>query len=512
MQGNGTNAADKGPQTALPGAHRALILLLAINLFNYIDRQVLAGVLPKIEEAFLKGEPDPKTKLGWLTTAFLVSYMVLSPLFGWLGDRMSRWLLVGIGVILWSLASGASGLAEGYLMLLLTRCFVGVGEAAYAPTAPGVISDLYPVRVRGTKLAWFYAAIPVGSALGYVLGGQMADSSLGWRWAFYAVVPPGLLLGLMCWLMREPPRGQADAGTQGHRTAKLQDYLTLAKTPSYVLNTLGMTALTFAIGGIGVWMPTYIYEREARWQITSAVLAELGQGPKAVPEAVLDKLKPLSEREFLAIQDRNQSLDAAAADAVAKMLTVDEQREYQEQILNAARTPKLGGVTLLFGVIVVLSGFAATLLGGIAGDKLRARWPGSYFLVSAASMMVGFPMVLLVLWLPFPTAWLFIFIAVFALFFNTGPTNTILANVVHPAVRASAFALNIFIIHAFGDVISPVIMGWIWDMHSLERNTARDAAIGAVSVVVLIGGLLWFWGARYLQRDTALAPTRLTEH
>jgi len=511
MHPNGTKAADKGPQTALPGAHTALALLLAINLFNYIDRQILAGVLPKIEEAFLKGDVDAKTKLGWLTTAFLVSYMVLSPLFGWLGDRMSRWLLVGVGVVLWSLASGASGLAEGYVMLLLTRCFVGVGEAAYGPTAPGVISDLYPVRVRGTKLAWFYAAIPVGSALGYVIGGQMADTDLGWRWAFFLVVPPGLLLGLVCYLMPEPPRGQADAGTQGHRQARLADYLILAKTPSYVLNTLGMTALTFALGGLGVWMPTYIYEREAHWVITDSLLAELGQGAKPVPGEVLAKVKPLVGREIPAAQDWSHEQDAVAVGELAKLLSPAEREQFQAQILAAARTPKLGTVTLYFGAIVVISGFAATLLGGIVGDKLRARFPGSYFTVSATSMMIGFPMILLVLWLPFPLAWLFIFIAVFALFFNTGPTNTILANVTHPAVRASAFALNIFIIHALGDVISPVIMGWIWDMRVLERNLARDLAMAVVSVVVLLGGVLWFCGAKHLERDTALAPTRLDE-
>ena len=162
--------------------------------------------------------------------------------------------------------------------------------------------------------------------------------------------------------------------------------------------------------------------------------------------------------------------------------------------MDGARTPKLGVVTLYFGVIVVVSGFAATLLGGFVGDKLRDRFPGSYFTVSATSMMIGFPMILLVLWMPFPLAWLFIFAAVFAMFFNTGPTNTILANVTHPAVRASAFALNIFIIHAFGDVISPVIMGWIWDMRSLERNVARDLALATVSVVILMGAVFWFWG------------------
>jgi MFS family permease len=160
------------------------VLLLLINMFNYIDRQVLAAVLPKIETAFLPDDPDPKAKLGLLTTAFMVAYMVLAPLFGWLGDRTSRWLLAGVGVVLWSLATGASGLATGFVVLLLTRCCVGVGEAAYGPVAPGIISDLYPVSRRGSVLAWFYVAIPVGSALGFVIGGLVADTAWGWRGAF----------------------------------------------------------------------------------------------------------------------------------------------------------------------------------------------------------------------------------------------------------------------------------------------------------------------------------------
>jgi MFS family permease len=428
---------------------------------------------------------------------------------------MSRWLLVGIGVVLWSLASGASGLAEGYMMLLLTRCFVGVGEAAYGPTAPGVISDLYPVKVRGSKLAWFYAAIPVGGALGYVLGGYMADTDLGWRWAFYLVVPPGILLGLLCFLMREPPRGQADAGAMA-RKVTLQDYTTLIKTPSYVLNTLGMAAMTFAIGGIAVWMPTYIYEREARWSLTADVLDGLGQSSQTfgaltpgVPPETLAKLQPLKGREFQPLLSRDQELDGKFVAELKRELTAQEWDKYGTRIVDAARTPKLSYINVLFGAIVVLSGFGSTLLGGWTGDVLRPRFPGSYFLVSGISMLIAFPVILLVVWLPFPIGWFFIFIAVFALFFNTGPTNTILANVTHPAIRASAFALNIFVIHVLGDVISPVIMGAIWDLPSMDRETARNAALAGVSVVVLVGGLLWLWGARYLERDTALAPTCL---
>src|SRR5688572_21038403 len=111
------------PAQALPGARPALILLLSINLFNYVDRQVLAAVEPLIREYF----GATQAQMGWLATAFLVSYMVCSPLFGWLGDRVSRWMLVAVGVILWSLASGGSGMATSVTILLLTRCCVGIG-------------------------------------------------------------------------------------------------------------------------------------------------------------------------------------------------------------------------------------------------------------------------------------------------------------------------------------------------------------------------------------------------
>src|SRR5947209_5497139 len=113
MSLNGSNTRDKEDQrllaAPLPGARAALLLLLCINLFNYIDRQVLAAVEPQIREELLKDDPNAKTKMGLLSTAFLVSYMIVAPVFGWLADHVSRWKLIGIGVLLWSLASGASG-------------------------------------------------------------------------------------------------------------------------------------------------------------------------------------------------------------------------------------------------------------------------------------------------------------------------------------------------------------------------------------------------------------------
>jgi MFS family permease len=444
MTANGSAPApDAGPpQTPLPGARAALALLLAINLFNYIDRQVLAAVEPEIRAELLPDDPHPKFWMGCLSMAFLVSYMLTAPLFGWLADRTSRWLIVAVGVGVWSLASGASGLAwhewgfgiaAAYWLLFLTRCFVGVGEGAYGPVAPTMISDLYPIKDRGRVMAWFYLAIPVGGAIGYGFG-EAINRALSWHWAFFLVVPPGLVLAALCLRMREPPRGHADvAGGTAPRRTGLRDYLALFRIPSYTLNTAGMTAMTFAIGGIAWWMPDFLLQRG------------------------VEDVGPLGPR-------------------------------------------------LVFGAITAVAGLLATLSGGIAGDMLRSRFSGSYFLVSGIALMAACPMILLVVWAPFPLAWLFVFLAVFCLFFNTGPTNTILANVTHPSVRASAFAVNILVIHLLGDVISPPIIGLIAD-HSADGRV--DNGFVLVSFLALVGGLLWLWGTRFLARDTALAPTRL---
>jgi MFS family permease len=407
----------------------ALGLLLTINMFNYVDRQVLAAVEHSVQTAF-PGVTD--AQMGSLAFAFLLSYMILSPVFGFLGDRFSRWLLVGIGVILWSYASGASGLAVTFSGLLITRCFVGVGEAAYGPVAPTIISDMYPVEKRGAMLAWFYIAIPVGSAIGYILGGWIDSIPVfGWRLAFCVVVPPGLLLGAWALFMKDPRRVAAKAAKANGTPAApkpavgVADYVRLIRNRSFVFDTLGMTAMTFAIGGIAFWIPTYI------------------------------------------------SIDRHGGN--------------------------LKDVNFIFGMLTVITGVTATLLGGWVGDRLRPKYSGSYFLVSGVGLLSGFPFVLAMLVTPFPAAWIWVFLAEFCLFFNTGPANTILANSTPPAIRATAFAVNIFVIHLLGDAISPWLIGVIADRSNMS------VAFAFMSLMMLAGGVLWLMGAKYLAADEAAA-------
>lgn len=480
----------------LPGARKALALLLIINLLNYIDRYVLAAVAPKVQKEFHCSDAD----LGLLMSVFLISYTVTAPIFGWFGDRASRWTLIGWAVIFWSLISGGTGLATTFGIMLLTRALIGVGEAAYGPAAPSLISDLFPVERRGGVLAWFYMAIPVGSALGYVLGGNMAESFLGWRWAFYVVVLPGVLLGVICRFMPEPPRGAADAVE--HRKPKLSDTRVLFSIRSYVLNTLAMTAMTFSLGAIAAFMPKYLYEREGRFTVTAEALAKARTDQKEmnrIPDEVLDRVERLNGRSFNTMESFREAL--TSDDPAGK---VDRYRAAIADVVRDEKSADIGYLAGMFGMITAGAGLLATLAGGYSGDYFRRRGVrGSYFLVSGIGMLLALPFFLAALVMPLPLGWIVIFIGVFLLFFNTGPGNTALANVAPPALRASAFAINIFIIHLLGDVISPFIVGLIADMHSLRLGLMLLAGPIALS------GIFWLWGVRYLDKDTELAPTRI---
>lgn len=488
-----------GPSQVAPRAGLALALLLGINLFNYIDRQVLSAVLPKLEldaDIFRPDDPWLKFKLGWLTTAFLVSYMVMSPLFGRLADTRSRWLLVGIGVILWSLASGGSGLAIGFVALLLTRCLVGVGEAAYGPVAPAMLSDLYPERSRGRIMAWFYMAIPVGSALGFVIGGLVADTAWGWRGAFQVVVLPGLILGGLCFLMKEPPRPKQEAKQKSEPWGKVLKELRGIR--SFVYCCAGMTCTTFVLGGVAAWAPYYIFEREARFRITPDAVGKLAElkatdGTPVIRPAIIAQLRPLISADILTSSELKTKL-------AESQLSKEEQKQYRSQIFEAVTAPDsitLGKIGLLFGGIVVVAGLASTLFGGWLGDRLRDHTRGSYFKVCGYGALIAFPPFVAMLFVPFPYAWGCVFVAVFFLFINTGPANAILANVTRHHIRATAFAINILIIHALGDAISPPLIGLVGDLANL------GTALLLVSFLILVAGVLWLQGAKYLDEETA---------
>jgi MFS transporter, Spinster family, sphingosine-1-phosphate transporter len=237
----------------------ALSILTLINLLNYLDRYVVAGIVPDLKAAPL-GLSD--SQIGLLTTAFMIVYIVFAPIFGALGDRGSRTRPIAVGVLSWSIATVVSGFTRNYEQLLSARALVGVGEAAYVAIAPALLSDCFPRAQRGRVLAVFNMAIPVGAALGYIVGGLMSHH-YGWRQAFFVAGAPGVLLALLVLLLPDPPRG-SQADEEGEpapadpATSPASRYWSLLRRGPYMLVVLGYAAYTFALGGLAVWMPNFL--------------------------------------------------------------------------------------------------------------------------------------------------------------------------------------------------------------------------------------------------------------
>ena len=421
---------------SLPYRRYALGLLLAVNLLNYIDRQVLFAVFPLIKIDLHLSD----TALGFLGSAFMLSYLLFAPLFGWLGDHWSRTRLASGGLVVWSLATALAGYAPGYRTLLAARATVGVGEASFGTVSPGLIADFFPKERRGQILAWFYVAIPVGSALGYLLGGVLGQR-YGWHAAFLLVGVPGLLLAIPLALLRTPPRGgdnvphpPPNLPLEGGGTNTLQGgegkrapagYAALFRNRSFVCNTLAMAAMTFAIGGLAQWIPSFLH--------------------------------------------RVHSLDVARGNT-------------------------------LFGATTVLAGILGTLAGGWLGDRWQKRSGKGYLLISGWGFMIGTPFAVWALLAHGLIACMSaIFIAEFFLFLNTGPLNTVIINVSNPAVRAMAFAVNIFFIHALGDAVSPSIIGWLSDQWGLR------SALLITPCAMVLAGLFCFICGRFVVQDMAQA-------
>jgi predicted MFS family arabinose efflux permease len=281
------------------------------------------------------------------------------------------------------------------------------------------------VEARGRVLAIFCSAIPVGSALGYVLGGQVG-AHYGWRHAFYLVTLPGLILAFFCFFRRDPRTTNNVRPTK--KKISIPDYLRLFRIRSFTFNTIAQDAMTFAVAGLGFWIAEYLRFR--------------GQ-------------------------------------------------------------PAASGKTI-FGGVTVVAGLTSTLFGGWIADKLRPKFPSADFLISGWGMIIACPIFVISLYVPFPLAWVPMFLSIFCLFLNTGPSNTAIANVSRPAVRAMAFALNIFVIHVLGDLLAFPSIGFV------GGHTNIRIAFLFVTGVMLVSGIVWLFGMKYLPADTAAAESAPT--
>lgn len=443
--------------TDTPAAQRAaryaLAILALINLFNYLDRWVVAAVVESLKKSLQLSD----TQIGLLPTGFIVIYTLTSPLFGTFGDRKARPPLIALGVAVWSVATALGGFARGFASLFIARSAVGVGEAAYGTIAPALLADSFPIEKRGRVLAVFFAAIPIGSAAGYVLGG-LADQHFGWRAAFWIAGAPGLLLALLVMLVKDPPRGLHDGewGVGSGEWEKLQHdlasldadeastlrerqengvasnshpppptpyslriaYRDLLRNRPFILTALGYGAYTFALGGLGFWMPAF-----------------------------LERVRGMPRSE----------------------------------------------ATVTFGAIALVTGFVGTFAGGWLGDLFLSRSKQSYLWVSGIATLLAAPATYVAVSNPHRGVYLpAIAIAEVFIFMSTGPVNSALINVVKPGERATALGLSVLVMHLVGDIPSPPLIGLVSDHSTLER------AFMLVPLAILVAGGIWcytaWWG------------------
>jgi MFS family permease len=235
-----------------------VVVLVYVNLINYMDRSTVAGMLERIKQDKNFNITQDKY-LGLLQTAFVVCYMLFAPVFGYLGDRHSRKWLLAIGISFWSLSTLIGSFMHSFWMFLMFRALVGVGEASYSVVAPAIISDLFAKDQRSSVLALFYFAIPVGTGLGYIVGSEVAGATDDWRWGLRVTPIMGALAVFMIvFLMVDPERGAAD-GSKLKPTSPISDLKSLVRNKSYVFATIAFTCVCYVAGALMWWGPNFAF-------------------------------------------------------------------------------------------------------------------------------------------------------------------------------------------------------------------------------------------------------------
>lgn len=431
-----------------------MFVIFLINLLNYMDRFTIAGVLEKIQTDF--GIDDAWG--GLLQTVFVCSYMTLAPLFGYLGDRYSRKLLIVIGVTLWSMTTLAGSFIPKthFWAFLVLRGAVGIGEASYSCVAPTIIADIYRGDMRTLMFAVFNIAVPAGSGLGYIVGSYIAQAFSDWRWALRFTPVLGIVcVFLLILLVREPARGAIDGGELLKNTKWIQDVREIFKVKSFVLTTLAFTWVAFALGALSWWAPKYLQYAELSHNKTT----------------------------------NNDEIEAAKAQ-----------------------------VSLIFGIITCFAGLTGVILGSEAARRYRKRNKRADPLVCGIAVILSAPFLAATLYLSkdYPAGtWICIFITETLLCTNWALISDMLMYIIIPTRRSTAGAIQIFIMHLLGDASSPYIVGLISDFFQSPDKTYVNQWIALryglliTPFVSLLGGVAFLIAAIFIVDDRLRAENSI---
>jgi MFS family permease len=233
--------------------------MVGINFLNYMDRYVGAVVAPLIKKEF--GLSDGE--IGLLGSAFLLVYAIAAVPFGYWADRGVRRTVIGIGVLIWSVATLFTGFSRNFLQLFVSRAVLGIGEASYYPAGTSLMSDYFPKEQRGRVMSIWGAGSTLGIAVGFAGGGYIADK-FGWRNAFFFAAIPGILFAILAFAMREPLRGSVEErgpALKQTKDATLRTFLDLLRIPTLRATILSQTVLFFVLASNAFWLPTLLQRR-----------------------------------------------------------------------------------------------------------------------------------------------------------------------------------------------------------------------------------------------------------
>ncbi|XP_030717563.1 sphingosine-1-phosphate transporter SPNS2 isoform X2 [Globicephala melas] len=454
----GLGAQQPKPASLGRGRGAAAAILSLGNVLNYLDRYTVAGVLLDIQQHF--GVKDRGA--GLLQSAFICSFMVAAPIFGYLGDRFNRKVILSCGIFFWSAVTFSSSFIpqQHFWLLVLSRGLVGIGEASYSTIAPTIIGDLFTKNTRTLMLSVFYFAIPLGSGLGYITGSSVKQAAGDWHWALRVSPILGMITGTLIFvLVPATRRGHADqlGGQLKARTSWLRDMKALIRNRSYVFSSLATSAVSFATGALGMWIPLYLH----RAQVVQKAAETCSSPPCAAKDS------------------------------------------------------------LIFGAITCFTGFLGVVTGAGATRWCRLRTQRADPLVCAVGMLGSAIFICLIFVAAKSSivgAYICIFVGETLLFSNWAITADILMYVVIPTRRATAVALQSFTSHLLGDAGSPYLIGFISD---LIRQSTKDSplweflslgyALMLCPFVVVLGGMFFLATALFFLSDRAKAEQQVNQ-
>lgn len=429
------------------------------NVLNYMDRYTVAGVLLDIQKHFNVTDSG----VGLLQTVFICSFMVAAPIFGYLGDRFNRKVILSCGIFFWSAVTLSSSFIskEYYWLFVLSRGLVGIGESSYSSISPTIIGDLFTNNSRTMMLSVFYLAIPLGSGLGYILGSSAKEAAEDWHAALRVSPLLGMTAGALILLfVPEPKRGTLDqmgAHIRTPRSSWLSDMKALAKNRSYVFSSLASAAVSFATGAFGMWIPVYLVRAQ-----------------------VVQKTVEVCTKGICSSKD-----------------------------------------SLIFGAITCVTGLLGVLIGAVTTRLCRQKTERADPLVCAVSMLgsaIFICLIFVVAKKSIVGAYICIFIGETLLFLNWAITADILMYVVIPTRRATAVAFQGFTSHLLGDAGSPYLIGLISD--GLQQSYASSVlwqflslgyALMLCPFVIVLGGMFFLATALFFLDDREKADKQLSQ-